>query len=57
MADGSATILNERAWDASLEALELPLDSPAITRLIEEVRGEEPDVTRSYNRTYNRHNR
>lgn len=41
------------------EALELDvsIDSPAIRRLIEEVRAEEFDVPRSYNRTFNRHNR
>jgi hypothetical protein len=39
------------------ETLDAPVDSPAIRRLIEEVRTEELDVPRSYNRTYNRHNR
>jgi hypothetical protein len=57
MADGSATLLNETEWDAPQDLLDMPLDSPAIARLIQEVRGEEPDVSRSYNRTYNRHNR
>jgi hypothetical protein len=37
--------------------LDMPLDSPTIRRLIEEVRTEEFNVPRSYNRTYNRHNR
>jgi hypothetical protein len=37
--------------------LDLALDSPAIARLIEEVRGTDFEVTRAYNRTYNRHNR
>ena len=37
--------------------LDVPLDSPAIRRLIEEVRAEAVDVPRSYNRTFNRHNR
>lgn len=37
--------------------LDAPLDSPALKRLIDEVRSEEIDVSRSYNRTYNRHNR
>ena|ERR1700722_4627253 len=42
---------------ASLEAtLDAPLDSPTIRRLIEEVKTEEL-IMRSYNRTYNRHNR
>lgn len=44
------------AHDATLE-LEVDLDSPAIRRLIEEVRAEEDGVPRSYNRTFNRHNR
>ena len=39
------------------ELLDAPLDSPALARLIDEVRGEEGEVSRSYNRTYNRHNR
>ena len=37
--------------------LDVPIDSPAIRRLIEEVRAETMDVPRSYNRTFNRHNR
>lgn len=37
--------------------LEVSLNSPAIRRLIEEVRAEEDGVPRSYNRTFNRHNR
>lgn len=38
--------------------IEVSLDSPAIRRLVEEVRAEEEDgVPRSYNRTFNRHNR
>lgn len=37
--------------------MEVDLDSPAIRRLIEEVRAEENGVPRSYNRTFNRHNR
>jgi hypothetical protein len=37
--------------------LDVPIDSPAIRRLIEEVRAETIDVPRSYNRTFNRHNR
>ncbi|MGH6985411.1 MAG: YhhA family cyclophane-containing RiPP [Caulobacteraceae bacterium] len=42
---------------APLNALDAAVDSPAIRRLIEEVRLERPDVPRSYNRTHNRHNR
>jgi hypothetical protein len=37
--------------------LDVPVGSLAICRLIEEVRSEEDDVPRSYNRTFNRHNR
>ena len=43
--------------EVQLELLDAPLNSPALARLIEEVRGEEGEVSRSYNRTYNRHNR
>ncbi len=37
--------------------LDVAIDSPAIRRLVEEVRIEETGVPRSYNRTFNRHNR
>lgn len=37
--------------------LDVVVDSPAIRRLIEEVRAETHGVPRSYNRTFNRHNR
>ncbi|WP_408891853.1 YhhA family cyclophane-containing RiPP [Novacetimonas pomaceti] len=37
--------------------LDVSLDSPAIRRLVEEVRAELYEVPRSYNRTFNRHNR
>jgi hypothetical protein len=37
--------------------LDVQIESPAIRRLIEEVRAEETEVPRSYNRTFNRHNR
>jgi len=40
-----------------IESLDVPIRSPAIRRLIEEVRAEEVNVPRSYNRTFNRHNR
>ena len=43
--------------DVEIAPLEVALDSPAIARLIEEVRGTDVEVTRAYNRTYNRHNR
>ncbi|TCM07457.1 YhhA family cyclophane-containing RiPP [Sphingomonas sp. PP-CC-3G-468] len=50
------TITNREAFSQS-DALDVQLPSPAITRLIEEVRFEEDGVPRSYNRTFNRHNR
>lgn len=50
--DSSRTV----AHDDTLE-MDVNLDSPAIRRLIEEVRAEEDGVPRSYNRTFNRHNR
>ena len=37
--------------------LDVAIDSPAIRRLIDEVQAEETGVPRSYNRTFNRHNR
>lgn len=37
--------------------LDVAINSPAIRRLIEEVRAEAFEVPRSYNRTFNRHNR
>ena len=45
------------AADDHSSELDVSLDSPAIRRLIEEVRAEEAGVPRSYNRTFNRHNR
>ncbi len=38
-------------------SLDVAIESPAIRRLIEEVRAEAFEVPRSYNRTFNRHNR
>jgi len=37
--------------------VDVAFDSPAIRRLVEEVRAEDAGVPRSYNRTFNRHNR
>lgn len=37
--------------------IDVSMESPAIRRLIEEVRAEAFEVPRSYNRTFNRHNR
>ena len=56
MADGSLAHTQEDL-KVQLELLDAPLNSPALARLIEEVRSEEGEVSRSYNRTYNRHNR
>jgi hypothetical protein len=56
MADGSMPTKTVEAI-APMQQLDVPLDSPAILRLIEEVRAETVDVPRSYNRTFNRHNR
>ncbi len=56
--------MDDGEFDASLDdqchgisELDVAVDSPAIRRLIEEVRAETVDVPRSYNRTFNRHNR
>ncbi len=56
MADGSDPQKPNRS-DATSEVLAVPLESLAIRRLIEEVRAEAGGVPRSYNRTFNRHNR
>jgi hypothetical protein len=45
------------AKDQDALEMDVRLDSPAIRRLVEEVRAEEDGVPRSYNRTFNRHNR
>jgi hypothetical protein len=57
MADGSLALAPEEGLEAQNELLDVPLDSAALNRLLDEVRVEELDVSRSYNRTYNRHNR
>ncbi len=56
MADGTLPAAALKARTSELD-LDVPLDSRAIRRLIEEVRAETIDVPRSYNRTFNRHNR
>ena len=38
----------------AVQSLDVPTDSPALRRLIDELRSEEIDVPRSYNRTFNR---
>jgi hypothetical protein len=56
MDDGQvAQVLEVRTEE--VQSLDAPVDSPAIRRLLEEVRAEQVDVPRSYNRTFNRHNR
>lgn len=52
--DAQPTV-TEELGDCSL--LDVRLESVAIARLIEEVRETDFEVTRAYNRTYNRHNR
>jgi hypothetical protein len=37
--------------------IDVPITSPALARLLDEVRGGDREVARGYNRTYNRHNR
>lgn len=51
------TLPLERLTPTREESVDVALDSPAIRRLIDEVRIEQLDVSRSYNRTFNRHNR
>jgi hypothetical protein len=43
--------------DAEESTLDVSIESPAIRRMIEEIRSEDSGVPRSYNRTFNRHNR
>jgi hypothetical protein len=57
MADDSRTLALDEHEDHETELLDVPLVSPALSRLVDEVRSEEVDLSRSYNRTYNRHNR
>lgn len=56
MDDGRVVQVVEVRKDEA-QSLDAPIDSPAIRRLLEEVRAEQVDVPRSYNRTFNRHNR
>ena len=39
------------------DRLEVPVDSVTLERLIEEVRNDDLEVSRNYNRVHNRHNR
>ena len=54
--DDASTRQDYRDAEGPLD-LDVTIESPAIRRLIEEVRAEAFDVPRSYNRTFNRHNR
>lgn len=47
---------HDTARDVAAE-IDAPIASPALARLIEEVRSGDLEVSRGYNRTYNRHNR
>jgi len=55
MTDESPT--SEMGLEPQLELLDVSLDSVALSRLLDEVREENAEMSRSYNRTYNRHNR
>jgi len=48
---------SKETTEDSERSLDLPIESAAIRRMIEEIRSEQSDVPRSYNRTFNRHNR
>jgi len=56
MADG-LPLAPKESLEAHDDLLDVPVDCPALSRLLDEVRGEDANVPRSYNRTYNRHNR
>ena len=55
--DGPPLPAGDASAEFDLNDLDLPLSSPALERLLEEVQSDELSVSRSYNRTYNRHNR
>ena len=42
---------------ASTSSLDIPVNSVALRRLVEEVAEGKPSTMRGYNRTHNRHNR
>ena len=46
-----------KARPGSSSALGAKIDSVVLSRLIEEVRNEDSNIARSYDRTHNRHNR
>lgn len=58
MVEESTPLVADRQAKDQIEVLDAPLNSPALDRLLEEIRvDEELQMSRSYNRTYNRHNR
>lgn len=54
--DPSAFGTHDTPRDTAMD-IDAPITSPALARLLDEVRGGEHVVTQGYNRTYNRHNR
>ena len=58
MAENDRVIAPQGRDTAKLLELDVDkFDSPALVRLIEEIRNDEPATTRSYDRSYHRHNR
>jgi hypothetical protein len=54
--DTAAFVPRDPPHDTATE-IDVPISSPALARLLDEVRGGGFEVTQGYNRTYNRHNR
>ena len=54
--DPSAFVPRDTPYDTATE-IDAPVASTALARLLDEVRGDDHEATRGYNRTYNRHNR
>jgi aryl carrier-like protein len=57
MAEKSRAPTPTKHLEREAELLDITLDSPALNRLIDEVRSEGAEVSGRYDRTYNRHNR
>ena len=55
--DGSFGDVRTEVDECAAPEIDVDFGSPAIRRLIDEVRAEETGVPRGYNRTFNRHNR
>ena len=49
--------MDDKGRTAGTLSLDIPVNSVALRRLIEEVAGGELSAIRGYNRTHNRHNR